>query len=80
MVKLTRLRTLSRTFERYAREPLPAHLDTVGYAGQYIFPRELRVLLQDLLDREPGGEQVQQEGDPDEEFASVCPKLSCLKL
>ena len=46
-------------------EPLPAHLRTVGHAGEHVFACELRVLFQDLFDGETQVEQVQYERYPD---------------
>jgi hypothetical protein len=48
-------------FERYIHEPLPAHL---SHADQYVLPREMRILLQDLLNVKSGGEQTLHKGYP----------------
>lgn len=55
----------SAALQRDVYEPLPAHLGSVGDAGEHVFPGELRVLLQDLVYVYARSEQVEDQRNPD---------------
>ena len=57
--------SLTRLSRGGSRRIVPGHLRAVGDAGEHVRLFELGVVFQDLPDRGAGGEEIQNQGDPD---------------